>query len=35
MTRTVLFPGLGLEFHLDRVAFQLFQSRREEGKDDV
>ena len=24
MTRTVLFPGLGLEFHLDRVAFQLF-----------
>ena len=22
--RTVLFPGLGLEFHLDRVAFQLF-----------
>ena len=24
MTRTVLFPGLGLEFHLNRVAFQLF-----------
>ena len=24
MTRTVLFPGLGLEFHLDRVAFELF-----------
>lgn len=22
--RTVAFPGLGLEFHLDRVAFQLF-----------
>ena len=24
MTRTVLFPGLGLEFHLNRVAFTLF-----------
>lgn len=24
MTRTVLFPGLGLEFHLDRVAVELF-----------
>lgn len=24
MTRTVLFPGLGLEFHLNRVAFELF-----------
>ena len=24
MTRTVAFPGLGLEFHLNRVAFELF-----------
>lgn len=24
MTRTVLFPGLGLEFHLDRVAVEIF-----------
>ena len=24
MTRTVLFPGLGLELHLNRVAFSLF-----------
>lgn len=24
MTRTVAFPGLGLEFHLDRVAFEVF-----------
>ena len=24
MTNIVTFPGLGLEFHLDRVAFSLF-----------
>ena len=24
MTRTVAFPGLGLEFHLNRVAFEIF-----------
>ena len=32
MMGTVTFPGLGLEFHLNRVAFQLFRERNEGGE---